>query len=1199
MLSTGKVPAFLKKGVRDPKDLTKPPQPVTCIVINDSDSDASGLPQPSPYRIEPAKSGRARCKRCDDLIPSGSLRVGLKPLFRGKPGFLIWYHLSCTVFDCNVLDKVEDVRGYEALDDEQKKELAHRLAASKQESIDENKAIDPDELVPFSFSGPTLPLPACMGQVNALPYQVEGITWMRNQEKTEDRAGGILADEMGMGKTLQTIGCIMGNGAHLGKAQWGGEEEIAKGEEPDEPWGDALKEWREEMSLNEIRPSLYPSLPAKAGTMVVCPVVALAQWKSELEKFTNPTPTVCIYHGPGRSALADKLHTYDIVLTTYQVLEVDFRKMTSPSKVACPKCGQKYKVEKLKQHLMYFCRVTGQRTERQALQRRRGDWNQGGGGGDVGGGRGGGGEGKGKDAKRKTFSAKRKKFEEDKFVVESGEEEEEEDDDDVEQTANTTATTTTTTTMTKSYATSSRRPRRAAALSASLSAKKVIEHDSSYDFDGNPLTSSPLLEGDSDSDDIVVSGSESSEESEDFDDDEEEVMSVKAKSKAKQAKARPRLKSKPKPDDDNDDDVDDDNDDSILEKRKSKKKSFPEKAPPRKKVRKKTSKREKSAKKPKMNKSFSSSSFSGSDFDSDDSDSDSNSDPTAGIDFADLLAKSMSKAVTSPLHTLIWTRCVLDEAHYIKTRSSGTFKSCSALTAQYRWCLSGTPLQNRVSEFYSLIRFLRIKPMSNYMCKAKHCSGKGTCDCDSMHYRFDAGRCKGCGHTAMQHYSYFNKHVLNPIQRAGYRGDGRRALLKLKEVRRSCKLRRVDLQKSCMPYLSLRSSQDVMDKYMLRRTKASKASDLRLPPRQVEIRYVNLHPAEEDFYTGLYTRSKTTFSDYIQDGTILNNYAHIFDLLMRMRQAVGHPYLVAFSRSAMESRSSEREAAQEQEAGGGRGEACGLCGEQLQGKVCAGCCGTEFCRACVVTFMESAPEEGCNCPSCGAGFSVDLSEKPKAEEGDVLTSEDSQPQVPSHPPLKGLPHVPSTSILRRIPLGHFHSSSKVEAVVCHLLQMRRESPGSKCIVFSQFVNFLDLVRWRLYSDPLLDTAGLKAVTLLGGMKVQDRDAALRAFTTDVETRVLLISLKAGGVALNLTRANHVILCDPWWNPAAEMQAIDRTHRLGQGRVIKAVRLVARGTVEERILELQEKKRLVFDGVVGGDGGAVGRLGKEELGLLFR
>ena len=191
------------------------------------------------------------------------------------------------------------------------------------------------------------------------------------------------------------------------------------------------------------------------------------------------------------------------------------------------------------------------------------------------------------------------------------------------------------------------------------------------------------------------------------------------------------------------------------------------------------------------------------------------------------------------------------------------------------------------------------------------------------------------------------------------------------------------------------------------------------------------------------------------------------------------------------------------------------------------------------------------------------------------------------------------SILRRIDLAAFSSSSKIETIVQTLVEMRQTSPGSKCIIFSQFVNFLDLVRWRIHSDPQLEPYGLGTETLLGSMKVELRDSAIERFTNNVDSRVMLISLKAGGVALNLVRANYIILSDPWWNPAAELQAIDRTHRLGQTRVIKAIRLVAKNTVEERILDLQEKKRLVFDGVVGGDKESIGRLGKGDLEQLFR
>jgi DNA repair protein RAD16 len=118
------------------------------------------------------------------------------------------------------------------------------------------------------------------------------------------------------------------------------------------------------------------------------------------------------------------------------------------------------------------------------------------------------------------------------------------------------------------------------------------------------------------------------------------------------------------------------------------------------------------------------------------------------------------------------------------------------------------------------------------------------------------------------------------------------------------------------------------------------------------------------------------------------------------------------------------------------------------------------------------------------------------------------------------------------------------------------------------------------------------------MRADQRDEVLREFREDPDVRILCISLKAGGVALNLTQANHIFLCDPWWNPAAEMQAIDRTHRLGQKRAIKAVRLVCLNTVEERIIQLQEKKRLVFDGTIGGDQASLTKLTGEDMRQLF-
>ena len=96
--------------------------------------------------------------------------------------------------------------------------------------------------------------------------------------------------------------------------------------------------------------------------------------------------------------------------------------------------------------------------------------------------------------------------------------------------------------------------------------------------------------------------------------------------------------------------------------------------------------------------------------------------------------------------------------------------------------------------------------------------------------------------------------------------------------------------------------------------------------------------------------------------------------------------------------------------------------------------------------------------------------------------------------------------------------------------MRQSRPGSKALVFSQFVNMLDLVRWRLHSDPCLQELGLGVRIIHGGMNITSRDDALKEFRENSSVRVLLMSLKAGGVALNLTVANEAYLLDPWWNP---------------------------------------------------------------------
>jgi SNF2 family DNA or RNA helicase len=167
-------------------------------------------------------------------------------------------------------------------------------------------------------------------------------------------------------------------------------------------------------------------------------------------------------------------------------------------------------------------------------------------------------------------------------------------------------------------------------------------------------------------------------------------------------------------------------------------------------------------------------------------------------------------------------------------------------------------------------------------------------------------------------------------------------------------------------------------------------------------------------------------------------------------------------------------------------------------------------------------------------------------------------------------------------------SAKLDTLLARLSELVQE--GHKALVFSQFTSFLDIVRKRL------DQEGFHYEYLDGA--TIDRQARVQNFERDAECKLFLISLKAGGVGLNLVAADYVFLLDPWWNPAVEAQAIDRTHRIGQTRHVFAYRLIAKDTVEEKVLELQEHKRLLADTVINQDNSLLAQMGRQELEYLL-
>ena len=148
----------------------------------------------------------------------------------------------------------------------------------------------------------------------------------------------------------------------------------------------------------------------------------------------------------------------------------------------------------------------------------------------------------------------------------------------------------------------------------------------------------------------------------------------------------------------------------------------------------------------------------------------------------------------------------------------------------------------------------------------------------------------------------------------------------------------------------------------------------------------------------------------------------------------------------------------------------------------------------------------------------------------------------------------------------------------------------KVLVFSQFTSFLSIVRDQMRER------GVEYAWIDG--KSRDREAQVKRFQEDESVPVFLISLKAGGLGLNLTAAEYVFLLDPWWNPAVEAQAIDRAHRIGQSRNVVAYRLVARDTIEEKILLLQESKRSLAEAIIGEENSILRQMTAEDLELLL-
>ncbi|SLM36731.1 dna repair protein rad-5 [Lasallia pustulata] len=499
-------------------------------------------------------------------------------------------------------------------------------------------------------------------------------------------------------------------------------------------------------------------------------------------------------------------------------------------------------------------------------------------------------------------------------------------------------------------------------------------------------------------------------------------------------------------------------------------------------------------------------------------------------EFNQVAARGGDRGSHGGLFSLDFFRVILDEAHHIKNRQSKTAKACYEISAQHRWTLTGTPIVNRLEDLFSLVRFLRVEPWSNF--------------------------------------SFWKTFITVPFESKDF-------------------LRALDVV------------QTVLEPLVIRRTKDMKTPDgealVPLPPKIVEIEEIELSKAEREVYDYIYTRAKRTFNATVEAGTLLKSYTTIFAQILRLRQSCCHPVLTRNKTIAAE----EEEAAAAADIANGladdmdlqelierftsdpteqdankfgahvlqqiqseAGNECPICAEEPMIDRAVTGCWHSACKKCLFSYIDHQKDKHAlpRCFTC----------REPINQRDVFEiirhdADDNDDSLYTNTPEAS----PSARItLRRI---GSHTSAKIAALLTHLHHLRRSRPGTAAVVFSQFTSFLDLIA------PALARDRIPHLRFDGSMSQKTRAAVLAEFSDPRNAKkgtVLLLSLRAGGVGLNLTSAKRVFLMDPWWSFAVEAQAIDRVHRMGQGEEVRVVRFVVAGSIEERMLRVQERKKFI-------------------------
>ncbi|EJS42773.1 rad5p [Saccharomyces arboricola H-6] len=503
--------------------------------------------------------------------------------------------------------------------------------------------------------------------------------------------------------------------------------------------------------------------------------------------------------------------------------------------------------------------------------------------------------------------------------------------------------------------------------------------------------------------------------------------------------------------------------------------------------------------------------------------------------------------ILSGLFSIDFYRIVIDEGHNIRNRTTVTSKAIMDLEGKCKWVLTGTPIINRLDDLYSLVKFLELDPW--------------------------------------RQINYWKTFVSTPFENKNY--------------------------KQAFDVVNA-----ILEPVLLRRTKQMKDKDGRLlvelPPKEVVIKKLPFSKSQDVLYKYLLDKAEVSVKSGIAHGDLLKKYSTILVHILRLRQVCCHPDLVGTQDENDEDLSKNNKlvtdqtveldslirAASEKISNSFTKEELDAAMEKLSEKFsddkslqsleCSICtadpidldkvlfteCGHSFCEKCLFEYIEfqNGKKLSLKCPNC----------REPIDEGRLLTL-GQQKRSSENPKFK--------------PYSSDSKSSKITALLKELQLLQDSSAGEQVVIFSQFSTYLDILEKELTHAFPNDVA--KIYKFDGRLSLKERTNVLADFAVKDYSRqkILLLSLKAGGVGLNLTCASHAYMMDPWWSPSMEDQAIDRLHRIGQTSSVKVIRFIVQNSIEEKMLRIQEKKRTIGE-AMDADEDERRKRRIEEIQMLF-